>query len=122
MVDTVCVIIDGELMFFLYEGALLRKSEMGDLEVSARDLAVIPRGVKFSVDLAASTARGYVCENYGEAFRLPETGLMGINTNASARDFEFPVASYDKTEQSTRIISKIEGKFFESEIPHSRLT
>ena len=46
---------------------------------------------------------------------------MGINTNASARDFEFPVASYDKTEQSTRIISKIEGKFFESEIPHSPL-
>ncbi|MDG1489430.1 MAG: homogentisate 1,2-dioxygenase [Actinomycetota bacterium] len=121
MVDTVFVNTDGELMFVPYEGALLLKSEMGDLEVSPGDLAVIPRGVKFSVDLATSHARGYVCENYGEAFRLPESGLMGINTNASARDFEFPVASFDNTERSTRIVTKMNGKFFETEIPHSPL-
>ena len=119
MVDTVFVNTDGELMFVPYEGALLLKSEMGDLEVSPGDLAVIPRGVKFSVDLANSYARGYVCENYGEAFRLPESGLMGINTNASARDFQFPVASFDNTERSTRIVTKMNGKL--SEPPTSTL-
>ena len=40
---------------------------------------VVPRGVRFRVELRGRTrARGYVCENYGAPFRLPELGPIGV--------------------------------------------
>ena len=50
---------------------------------------MIPRGVRFRVELLdGDGARGYVCENYGARFRLPELGPIGSNGLANARDFE----------------------------------
>ena len=38
------------------------------------EIVVIPRGVKFRVEIPNGPARGYICENYGGAFTLPERG------------------------------------------------
>ena len=46
---------------------------MGLLAVPPGHIALIPRGMRFSVSLDGP-ARGYVCENYGAPFRLPDLG------------------------------------------------
>ena len=119
MGDTAFVNTDGELMLVPYIGHLLIRTEMGHLELMPGEIAVIPRGVKFSVDLTAGTARGYVCENYGAAFSLPEHGLVGVDANALPRDFEYPVATYDQDDHPTKLVAKISGKLFANELRHS---
>ena len=59
---------------------------------------MIPRGVKFRVEIPVGPARGYICENYGGAFTLPERGPIGANCLANARDFLTPVAAYEDKE------------------------
>ena len=56
----------------------------------AGEIAVLPRGLKFRVELPDGEARGYVCENYGAQFRLPDLGPIGANGLANPRDFETP--------------------------------
>jgi homogentisate 1,2-dioxygenase len=73
------------------------------------------------VTLIDGTARGYVCENYGGAFTLPERGPIGANCLANARDFLTPVAAYEDRDVPTRVITKWGGGFFETTIPHSPL-
>ena len=112
MGDTAFVDTDGELMLVPYDGQLLIKTEMGHLEVGPGHIAVIPRGVKFSVDLSTDGARGYVCENYGANFSLPEHGLVGVDANALPRDFEYPIAAYDHDDRPTRLVAKIAASYF----------
>ena len=119
MGDTAFVNTDGELMLVPYMGRLLLQTEMGHLEISPGHIAVIPRGIKFSVDLLDEMARGYVCENYGAAFSLPEHGLVGVDANALPRDFEYPVARYDDDDQPTKLVAKISGALFANDLQHS---
>jgi homogentisate 1,2-dioxygenase len=56
---------DGELLIVPQQGRLRLATEMGLLEVEPQEIAVIPRGVRFCVELPDGEARGYVCENYG---------------------------------------------------------
>ena len=119
MEDLAFVDTDGELMLVPYEGRLVVRTELGQLGVAPGYLAVIPRGVKFAIDLVDSTARGYVCENYGAAFDLPEHGLLGPDANALPRDFEYPVAKYDGSESATRLVAKISGRLYATDLEHS---
>ena len=119
MGDTAFVNTDSELMLVPYMGRLLLQTEMGHLEISPGHIAVIPRGIKFSVDLLDEMARGYVCENYGAAFSLPEHGLVGVDANALPRDFEYPVARYDDDDQPTKLVAKISGALFANDLQHS---
>ena len=119
MGDTAFVNTDGELMLVPYMGRLLLETEMGHLEISPGHIAVIPRGIKFSVDLLDEMARGYVCENYGAAFSLPEHGLVGVDANALPRDFEYPVARYDDDHPPTKLVAKISGALFANDLQHS---
>ena len=119
MGDTAFVNTDGELMLVPYMGRLLLQTEMGHLESSPGHIAVIPRGIKFSVDLLDEMARGYGCENYGAAFSLPEHGLVGVDANALPRDFEYPVARYDDDDQPTKLVAKISGALFANDLQHS---
>ncbi len=119
MGDTAFVNTDGELMLVPYAGQLSIQTEMGHLEVNPGHIAVIPRGVKFSVDLTTDSARGYVCENYGANFSLPEHGLVGVDANALPRDFEYPIAAYDRDDRPTRLVAKISGQLFSTELEHS---
>jgi len=80
---------------------------------------VIPRGVKFRVEITSGPARGYMCENYGGAFTLPERGPIGANCLANARDFLTPVAAYEDKDTPTELFVKWGGSLFVTKLPHS---
>ena len=67
---------------------------------------MVPRGIKFRVELLDGEARGYVCENYGATFRLPELGPIGANCLANSRDFQTPVAAFEDLERPVRVVCK----------------
>ena len=85
---------DGELLLVPQTGALTLQTEFGVLAVNPGEIAVIPRGVKFRVEIS-SDVRGYICENYGAPLRLPELGPIGANGLANARDFLYPTAWFE---------------------------
>ena len=111
---------DGELLILPEIGGLRLVTELGVLEVAPADLAVVPRGVKFRVELIDGPARGYVGENYGAPFTLPEHGLIGTNALAMARDFRYPVAA-PEPDQPTRLVFKWDGRLLETRLDHSPL-
>ena len=91
------------------------------IDVEPGEIAIIPRGVKLRVELTAGPARGYVCENYGGAFTLPERGPIGANCLANARDFLTPVAAYEDKDTPDRLYVKWGGRLFVTELDHSPL-
>jgi homogentisate 1,2-dioxygenase len=111
---------DGELLFVPQQGTITLRTEMGVLEVKASEIAVIPRGVKFAVDVDGQ-ARGYICENYGQPFTIPDRGPIGANGLANERDFLTPVASYEDEEGSFKLFAKFAGKMWETDLGHSPL-
>ncbi len=112
---------DGELLILPQQGKLLFFTDFGKIEIAPGELCVIPRGVKFRVELLEGPARGYVCENYGAKFTLPDRGPIGANCLANSRDFKTPVAAFEDKDEKTRLIIKWGGKFFETWLPHSPL-
>ncbi len=123
MGDRVFVNTDGELVFLPYAGTVVLRTEMGRLEVPVGHMAVVPRGVKFSVDVGAGDGeiRGYLCENYGAAFDLPAPGPVGVGALALTRDFEYPTAAFDPDDRPHTVVAKIDGWLYEQELPHSPL-
>ncbi len=112
---------DGEMLIVPEEGRLEILTEMGALQVSPGEIAVIPRGLKISVQLGDEKARGYVCENYGSIFRLPELGAIGSNGLANSRDFETPEAWFEDREGNFELVCKFGGNLFACEIGNSPL-
>ncbi|MDE3165631.1 MAG: homogentisate 1,2-dioxygenase [Acidobacteriota bacterium] len=112
---------DGELLLVPQQGALRIATELGVLDAAPGEIAVIPRGIKFRVDLPDGPARGYVCENYGLPFRLPDLGPIGANGLANPRDFLAPVAAYEDLDGDYRIVARFLGRLWEAEIDHSPL-
>jgi homogentisate 1,2-dioxygenase len=88
---------DGELLLVPQRGALRVTTELGVLHAGPGEIVIVPRGMIFKVDPAdeGAVVSGYVCENYGAAFRLPELGPIGSNGLANARDFVAPHAAFD---------------------------
>ena len=103
------------------KGACCSCTEFGEIEAAPGEIAVIPRGVKFCVGLPDGKARGYLCENYGELFRLPELGAIGANGLANPRDFLTPVAAYEDREERFEVVAKFAGNLWATEIGHSPL-
>ena len=89
---------DGELMIAPVKGEILVFTELGQIGVKAGEIAVIPRGMKFKASPVGGPSSGYVCENYGAKFTLPERGPIGANCLANSRDFKTPVAAYEEKE------------------------
>ncbi len=112
---------DGELLIVPQQGPLLLRTEFGQLDIEPGDAAVIPRGVKFSVALLDGPARGYVCENYGGAFTLPERGPIGANCLANTRDFLTPVAAFEDRDAPGLMFVKWGGAVWAADIDHSPL-
>ena len=112
---------DGELLILPQEGELLLFTELGRLTVGPGELAVIPRGVRFRVDLHGASAAGYVCENYGQMFRLPELGLLGANGLANRRDFLVPEAAYEDLAGDFQLVQKFMGRLWHTRLDHSPL-
>ncbi|GFR40186.1 hypothetical protein Agub_g745 [Astrephomene gubernaculifera] len=86
---------DGDFLIVPQLGALRLKTEFGLLDVAPGEVAVVPRGVRFAVELHAEAARGYVLETFQGHFALPELGPIGANGLANPRDFLHPVAWYE---------------------------
>src|SRR5688572_22747563 len=121
MADRVFSDADGELLVVPQEGVLTLATEPGRLTVGPGEIAVIPRGIKFRVEIAGSAARGYVCENYGAALRLPDLGPIGANGLANPRDFLAPVAGYEDRDTATEVVTKFSGHLWSAQLPHSPL-
>jgi homogentisate 1,2-dioxygenase len=118
---------DGEMMFVPQAGALLVSTELGRLHLRPGEIGVVPRGMKFRVELpegeargAPDAIRGYVCENYGQAFRLPELGPIGSQGLAQQRDFNAPVAAFEDA-GPCEVVAKFMGGLWASEFTHSPL-
>lgn len=112
---------DGELLIVPQQGALLARTELGHLRVQPGEILVIPRGIKFQINLPDGSAQGYICENYGQPFTLPERGPVGANGYANDRDFKYPVACFEDIEGEFEIICKFSGHLFRCDIDHSPL-
>ncbi|SDP23017.1 homogentisate 1,2-dioxygenase [Nakamurella panacisegetis] len=112
---------DGEMLFVLQYGELRFWTEFGIIDAEPGEIVVIPRGVKFRLELGGDSARGYVCENYGGTFTLPERGPIGANCLANPRDFLTPVAAYQDRDEPSAMFVRWGGSLWRSEIGHSPL-
>jgi homogentisate 1,2-dioxygenase len=119
MIDRAFMDADGELLIVPQEGALRIVTELGMLAVAPLQVAVVPRGIRFRVELTDGPARGYVCENYGAAFRLPDLGPIGSNGLANPRDFETPVAWFEDRDDPQEVVQKFEGGLWMTTLDHS---
>ncbi|MEV7090017.1 homogentisate 1,2-dioxygenase [Streptomyces sp. NPDC093085] len=121
MTDRVFGDADGELLIVPERGGLLFRTELGLLAARPGEVALIPRGVRFRVEPLDEAVRGYVCENYGRPFVLPDLGPIGANGLANARDFRAPVAAYEDIERPTEVVTKFCGNLWAATYDHSPL-
>jgi homogentisate 1,2-dioxygenase len=112
---------DGELLFVPQQGELLAYTELGILLVKPGEIMVIPRGIKFKIELPGGPVRGYLCENYGHPLQLPERGPVGANGYANDRDFQYPVAWFEDGEGQYELMAKFCGGLYLAQLHHSPL-
>ncbi len=112
---------DGEFLIVPQLGRLRIETELGVLEVEPQQIAVIPRGIRYRVALPDGQARGYVCENFGALFKLPDLGPIGSNGLANPRDFEYPCAAFEDVEGKFELLTKFQGHLWRADIDHSPL-
>jgi homogentisate 1,2-dioxygenase len=112
---------DSELLVVLQEGRLRFCTELGVIDIERQEIAIIPRGLVYRVELLDGPAQGFVCENYGQKFDLPSRGPIGANCLANPRDFKCPVAAFEDREARSRVVIKWCGQFYETWIDHSPL-
>ena len=112
---------DGELLVVPQAGSLLIYTEPGILHIEPGEIIVIPRGIRFRVELPESSARGYICENYGAPLTLPERGPIGANGFANNRDFQYPTAWFEDIEDEFRLTCKFAGRLYDTKLNHSPL-
>lgn len=121
MVDEYFFNADGEMLIVPQMGECLFYTEMGKIALKPGEICVIPRGMIFKVECQSPEARGYICENYGAKFTLPDRGPIGANCLANPRDFKTPVAAFEDKEKPCRLYVKWCGRFYLTEIGHSPL-
>jgi homogentisate 1,2-dioxygenase len=120
MENRVFVDADGEMLIIPQHGALRIATELGVIELDPGFVGLVPRGLRFRVEVDGD-AWGYVAENHGVPFRLPELGPIGSNGLANARDFETPVAWFEDKDQQTEVIQKSLGSLWSMTLDHSPL-
>ncbi|MCJ8052262.1 homogentisate 1,2-dioxygenase [Shinella curvata] len=112
---------DSELLVVPQEGRLRFCTELGVIDLEPREIAILPRGLVYRVEVLEGPCRGFICENYGQKFELPGRGPIGANCLANPRDFKSPVAAFEDREVRSRVIIKWCGQFHETWIDHSPL-
>jgi homogentisate 1,2-dioxygenase len=112
---------DGELLFIPQSGRLTLLTELGKIDIAPGQVALVPRGVRFRALLPDGEARGYVAENHGALFRLPDLGPIGANGLANARDFETPAAWFEDRDEAFEVIQKHLGSLWTTTLDHSPL-
>jgi homogentisate 1,2-dioxygenase len=112
---------DGELLFIPEQGRLTLLTEMGRIDIAPGEVALVPRGVRFRVLLPDGRARGYLAENHGALFRLPELGPIGSNGLANPRDFLTPAAAFEDVDGEVELVQKYLGSLWTTTLDHSPL-
>ncbi len=112
---------DAEMLLLPQDGRLRVATELGVLELEPQEIGVVPRGVRFRVELPDGKASGYVLENFGQLLRLPELGPIGSNGLANSRDFLTPEAAFEDVEGEFSLIAKFQGRLWRAPIGHSPL-
>lgn len=121
MVDRYFYSADSELLVVPQEGQLRFVTELGIIDVAPQDIAILPRGLVYRVEVLGGPCRGFVCENYGQTFELPARGPIGANALANPRDFKAPVAAFEDREVPSILTIKWCGQFHETAINQSPL-
>jgi len=121
MADAYFYSADSELLVVPQEGRLRFSTELGIIDLEPKEIAIIPRGLLYRVELIEGPARGFVCENYGQKFELPARGPIGANGMANRRDFKTPVAAFEDRDAPSTVTIKWCGQFHETNIDHSPL-
>ena len=121
MVDEYFFSADSELLVVPQQGRLRFCTEMGIIDLEPKEIAILPRGMLYRVEVLEGPCRGFVCENYGQKFDLPDRGPIGANCLANPRDFKTPVAAFEDREAPSRVVIKWCGQFHETRIGHSPL-
>ena len=111
---------DGELLILPQSGTIQVVTELGRLELAPGWVGLVPRGIKFRVEVEG-VSRGYVAENHGSPFRLPDLGPIGSNGLANPRDFETPVAWFEDSDKPTEVVQKSLGSLWTTTLDHSPL-
>ncbi len=112
---------DSELLVVPQEGRLRFCTELGVIDLEPKEIAILPRGLVYRVEVVDGPCRGFVCENYGQKFALPGRGPIGANCMANTRDFKCPVAAFEDRDVRSRVVIKWCGQFHEAWIDHSPL-
>ncbi|RJG46162.1 homogentisate 1,2-dioxygenase [Mesorhizobium sp. DCY119] len=112
---------DSELLIVPQEGRLRFATELGIIDLEPKEIGIIPRGLVYRVEVLEGPSRGFVCENYGQKFDLPNRGPIGANCLANPRDFKCPVAAYEDRKAKSRVVIKWCGQFHETFVDHSPL-
>lgn len=114
---------DGEMLLVPELGRLGILTELGAIQAGPGEVVCIPRGLKFKVEPHPDdkALRGYICENYGAQFRLPDLGPIGANGLANPRDFDTPVAWYEDKDEESEIVAKFGGNLWTAKTDHSPL-
>ena len=112
---------DAEMLFVPQQGRLRLLTELGILDLEPGWIGLVPRGVRFRAELPDGSARGYVGENHGHLFRLPDLGPIGSNGLANPRDFETPVAAFEDIDEEFELIHKVRGSLWRTMLDHSPL-
>ncbi|MBC7521752.1 MAG: homogentisate 1,2-dioxygenase [Sandarakinorhabdus sp.] len=119
MTDQAFFSADGEMLIIPQQGRLRIVTEMGVITLEPLEIALIPRGVRYRVELPDGAARGYACENHGCPFRLPDLGPIGSNGLANPRDFESPVAAFEDRDEAFELVQKFNGQYWSTSLDHS---
>ncbi|TGZ77849.1 homogentisate 1,2-dioxygenase [Ascodesmis nigricans] len=111
---------DGDYLLVPQDGDLDITTEFGALHVRPLEIAVIPRGIRFRIDLPQGRARGYMLETFNPGhFELPELGPIGSNGLANSRDFQVPKARYVDCTAPHRVVAKQNRIYYVAEQNHS---
>lgn len=113
---------DGHFLIVPQLGSLLITTELGKIYLQPEEIAIIPQGMKFKVDLFDQHARGYVLEVYDNNFVLPNLGPIGANGLANARHFVTPIAAFEepiKIDQTYKIVCKFQSSLFTANQRHT---
>jgi homogentisate 1,2-dioxygenase len=121
MVDEYFFSADSELLVVPQEGRLRFCTELGVIDLGPQEVAILPRGLVYRVEVLEGPCRGFVCENYGQKFMLPHRGPIGANCMANPRDFKTPVAAFEDRAAPSRVVIKWCGQFHATQIGHSPL-
>ncbi|KAJ3330994.1 hypothetical protein HDU76_004348 [Blyttiomyces sp. JEL0837] len=112
---------DGDMLIVPQQGRLFIGTEMGVLHAEPTEIVVIPRGIKFKVELPDGPSRGYILETFDRHWELPDLGPIGANGLANPRDFLYPTASYEDIDTGApfTIVTKYQGNLFSLQQEHS---